>query len=348
MIVLVSLILLSYTAAYYVTAPSLRWLGFEFSGLRLELANTLVSFIFLMVLAGVVGRFFYSQQRKMLAVLIGAMRQMARGDFNIQLNFGHKNEADFGGIVDGIYHMAEELGQMERLRQEFISNVSHELQSPLTSIRGFARALQKEGLDEEERAHYLRIIEQESMRLSKLSDNLLKLTTLESEHQPFAPQPYRLDRQLRNVILVSEPQWSDKELELEAELPEMTVVADEELMSQVWINLLHNSIKFTPPGGTIRIEALSKDGQLAITFTDSGIGIQPEHIPHLFERFFKSDASRQRAAGGSGLGLSIVKKIVELHKGDIAVISELGQGAAFTVTIPQDRPEASRRGGGEE
>ncbi|WP_235941296.1 sensor histidine kinase [Paenibacillus puerhi] len=336
-LVLIVLILLSYMAASYVTAPGLRLLGLELQGLPLELANTFVSFVGMMALAASAGSFFYFRERKILNALIGAMRQMARGDFNIRLDINRKRAGDYGGIVDGIYHMAEELGQMERLRQEFISNVSHELQSPLTSISGFARALQKEGLGKEEHDHYLRIIEQESRRLSKLSDSLLKLTTLESEHQPFAPRGYRLDRQLRDVVLAGEPQWSAKELELELDMPELGVYADEELMSQVWTNLLHNSVKFTPEGGTIRIAAAGSEDRVEITFEDSGIGIEAEHVPHIFERFYKSDASRQRSAGGSGLGLSIVRKIVELHGGDITVHSLPGEGTTFKVSLPQNK-----------
>jgi two-component system phosphate regulon sensor histidine kinase PhoR len=134
------------------------------------------------------------------------------------------------------------------------SNVSHEIQSPLTSISGFSRALQNEGLSTEERNHYLVIIETESKRLSKLSDNLLKLTSLESKQHPFDPKAYRLDKQLRKVVLACEPQWVEKGIEMDIDLGEVEIVADEDMMNQVWVNLIHNGIKFTPIGGTIRIE----------------------------------------------------------------------------------------------
>jgi signal transduction histidine kinase len=163
----------------------------------------------------------------------------------------------------------------------------------------------------------------------------MKLTSLESEHQPVHLHPYRLDRQLRNVVLHAEPQWVGKEQDVEAELEELTVTADEELMSQVWTNLLHNSIKFTPNGGSIRIRAFAAaDGSCQVDICDSGIGMNEEEQEHVFERFYKADKARSREAGGSGLGLAIVKKIVDLHRGDISVCSKPEVGSTFTVKLP--------------
>ncbi|UUZ91437.1 HAMP domain-containing histidine kinase [Paenibacillus sp. P25] len=258
--------------------------------------------------------------------VIDAMRRIAKGDFQVSLEKGKQAEGVFGELVDSINHMAGELNQMEKLRQEFISNVSHEIQSPLTSINGFVRALQQEGLTEEERTRYLSIIETESARLSKISDNLLKLTSLESNHHPFEPQRYRLDKRLRRIILACEPQWDEKGLEMEIDLEETELTADEDLLSQVWINLLHNAIKFTPQGGRIGIH-LQRSGEAAeVRLSDTGIGISAEDLPHIFERFFKADVSRERSKGGDGLGLSIVKKIVELHHGTIRAESTPGKG----------------------
>jgi signal transduction histidine kinase len=220
------------------------------------------------------------------------------------------------------------------MRQTFISNVSHEIQSPLTSIQGFARALQQEGLDYEQRKHYYGIIETESARLSKLSDNLLKLTSLESDQHPFEPKRYRLDRQLRSMILACEPQWVEKNILMDVELAETTVEADEDLLSQVWMNLLSNSIKFTPNGGTISVEAKPSEDGAAVRISDNGTGISEEDLPHIFERFFKADKSRNRMLGGSGLGLSIVKRILEMHGGDVRVSSTRGVGTTFTVKLP--------------
>jgi signal transduction histidine kinase len=232
--------------------------------------------------------------------------------------------------------MALELNQIEAMRQEFISNVSHEIQSPLTSIRGFARALQNDNLSRQDRNHYLGIIETESMRLSKLSDDLLALASLEAENPRFEPKPYRLDKQIRRLILACEPQWTEKVLDMEVSLDEAEIAGDEDLLSQVWMNLLHNSIKFTPQGGRVCVELRRRDGSVAFTIADTGIGIAEDDLARVFERFFKADTSRQRAKGGSGLGLSIAKKIVEMHRGTISVESRLETGTTFTVRLPAE------------
>ncbi|RAP76867.1 two-component sensor histidine kinase [Paenibacillus montanisoli] len=260
---------------------------------------------------------------------------MSKGDFSVSIEKPQRMHGDFEKLAVSLNDMAAELSQMEQMRQAFISNVSHEIQSPLTSIRGFARVLQQDGLEEENRRHYAGIIETESVRLSRLSDNLLKLTTLESEKQPLRVKTFRLDQQLRATILACEPQWTEKRLQMDVNLEEeLSTNGDEELLSQVWMNLLSNSIKFTPDGGTIHVAAFRTGGGESVRISDTGAGISEADLPHIFERFFKADKARNRMAGGSGLGLSIAKRIVELHGGTIAASSELGAGTAFTVTLP--------------
>jgi len=266
--------------------------------------------------------------------LINAMKQLAKGNFNVNLQPNPRFTGQFTPLVMSFNEMASELKQMEQMRQEFISNVSHEFQSPLTSITGFARAMKNDDLDPDSRKHYLDIIETESKRLSRLSDNLLKLTSLESNHHPFEPKTFRLDRQIRRIILSCEPLWLAKNIEMDVDLPELTITADEDLMSQVWVNLLHNGIKFTPEGGTITVSLAKKDDRVRIVVADTGKGISAEALPHLFERFYKEDKARDRASGGSGLGLSIVKKIVEMHGGEAFAANRPSSGAAFTVVIP--------------
>ncbi|ULL19557.1 two-component sensor histidine kinase [Paenibacillus sp. H1-7] len=275
------------------------------------------------------------KQMQALKNMVAAIRKIARGDFNVTFTALH-NRGPWGELSQSLNHMAVELNQMEQMRQEFISNVSHEIQSPLTSISGFARALRNEQLNPEERLHYLDIIETESKRLSKLSDNLLKLTSLESNHHPYEPKPYRLDKQLRRIVLACEPQWLDKAIDMDVDLEEVTVHADEDMLSQVWVNLINNCIKFTPDKGTIGIHLQRLADSAVIRITDTGIGIAQEDLEHIFERFYKADKSRNRSgtSNGSGLGLSIVKKIVEMHHGSIQVQSRLGEGTTFTVTLP--------------
>ncbi|WP_348981202.1 HAMP domain-containing sensor histidine kinase [Bacillus sp. DNRA2] len=271
--------------------------------------------------------------------IIEAMEMIAQGNFNIDLSVFikqvHSPENPLYEVAQSINHMANELGQLEKMRQEFISNVSHEIQSPLTSISGFAHALKQNDLSVEERHHYLSIIEAESKRLSKLSENLLKLTSLEAEHPTVDPKNYRLDRQLRRIVLSCEPQWNEKQIEMEVELDPVSIDADEELMDQVWINLLHNAIKFTPSGGKIMMDLRVMDNkEVGVRIQDTGIGMTKDVQMRIFERFFKGDKSRNRLMDGNGLGLSIVKKIIDLHQGKITVESTEGEGTTFTILLP--------------
>jgi signal transduction histidine kinase len=266
--------------------------------------------------------------------IIEAMQKIAKGDFSVRLDNTFREHEPVSVLVKSMNDMALELNEMERMRQEFISNVSHEIQSPLTSIRGFAKALENDQLSLEERHHYLSIIENESTRLSRITEDLLKLASLESQHLKFEPKPYRVDKQIRSLILACEPQWTDKAIDMDVALEEMAITADEDLLSQVWINLIHNSIKFTPQGGSVRIDLCQQRGSIAFRITDTGIGIAEEDQARIFERFFKADKSRTRSNGGSGLGLSIAKKIIDMHHGTVGVDSRLGAGATFTVSLP--------------
>ncbi|OBZ10191.1 cell wall metabolism sensor histidine kinase WalK [Bacillus sp. FJAT-26390] len=300
----------------------------------LQLINWGLGVFFLFVLIAIINLLTRPKQRAVWIEMMDALKRMAKGDFNIMLDRDKKYHGQIGDFIQSINDMAHELKQVEMLRQEFISNVSHEIQSPLTSIRGFASTLQREGLSPDEQKHYLSIIEKETTRLSKISDNLLKLTTLESEQQQVDPKRYRLDTQLENIVLACEPQWLEKELELELELEEAEIVANEEMLSQVWVNLIHNAIKFTPARGNVKVVLKRTEDQMKVQVADTGIGIAPEDQLRMFERFYKGDKQRTRTADGSGLGLSIVKKIVELHHGEIQVQSSLHSGSMFEVTLP--------------
>lgn len=267
-----------------------------------------------------------------------ALDRISKGDFEARIdkekysNAGHH----MPDLVDKINHMASELGGMETMRQDFVSNVSHEIQSPLTSIRGFVSLLKDDSLSRDEQLHYIGIIESESLRLSKLGENLLRLSTLESEYAEINPTQYSLGRQLKDIILMMEPQWSAKNIEVSLSEEPASIFADEDLFSQVWINLLNNSIKFTPAGGKIKISVSKQNKQTEVTISDTGIGMTKETMTHIFERFYMADKARSRSAGGSGLGLSIVKKIVQMHHGSIDVTSTPGKGTIFKITIPQN------------
>jgi signal transduction histidine kinase len=262
------------------------------------------------------------------------MGRIAKGDFQVRLNPDVEAHAFTGKLAKSVNQMAEELNQMEHMRQEFISHVSHEIQSPLTSIRGFTQALHNEHLSAEMRQHYLGIIETESMRLSRMTENMLKLASLESEHVLIDLKPYRLDKQIRTLILACEPLWMSKTIEMDVSLEDVVITADEDLLSQIWSNLLHNSIKFTPEGGRVCVNVHQCGNWIECRVTDTGIGISEEAQARIFERFYKADMSRERAREGSGLGLAIARKIVMLHQGTIGVVSQPGVGTSMIVSLP--------------
>jgi two-component system, OmpR family, phosphate regulon sensor histidine kinase PhoR len=327
---------LALTAALHLTDWAYRRVGLHPRPELALIVNAVLGILLLTLGVNLAGMFFWSGRRNfrdILTPITDALNRIARGDFTTRVDT-ETARGPFQELARTVNQTAARLDEMEKMRQEFVSNVSHEIQSPLTSIRGFASALRKPDVGEAERVHYLDVIESESQRLAKLSANLLKLAALESDQPQPAPTSYRLDLQIRNAILACETQWTAKGLELDVYLEEAEITAHEEMLSQVWNNLIHNAIKFTPEGGTIRVRLARHGEGLEARFADSGIGISPEDRARVFERFYKADRSRQSALGGSGLGLAIAKRIVDMHQGRISVDSRPGAGAEFVVTLP--------------
>lgn len=271
---------------------------------------------------------------KPIQTLTVANKRIAKGDFDVEIKT--KRADEMGVLTQSFNEMASELKQLEQMRQDFVSNVSHEIQTPLTSISGFAMAMKNNSLvAEKDRHYYLDIIIAESDRLSRLSDNLLKLASLDSEHHPFEPITYSLDEQIRQIVVTCEPQWSAKKIRIDLEMADaVKITADQDQLNQVWMNLLGNSIKFTSDNGHITIRMTQTEDDLFLSIADSGIGIASEQLEYVFERFYKTDSSRNRNMSGNGLGLAIAKKIVTLHQGSIAMESQLGQGTTVIVQLP--------------
>jgi two-component system phosphate regulon sensor histidine kinase PhoR len=332
-------ILTCWSIAYFLTPYIYDWMGKHPHPFAKQLINSVLGFFLFGATMSVIGKLTAPRRLEGIKVILDGIRRIAKGDFAVQLPVQSRPDP-FSEIVRSINSMAIELSQMEQMRQEFISNVSHEIQSPLTSISGFAKVLQNSELDQLERVHYLSIIEAESLRLAKLSENLLKLTSLESEHHPFEIKRYRLDKQLRNLILACEPLWVDKSIEMDIDLEDIQIHADEDLMSQVWVNLIHNSIKFTPQNGTIQISAKKHGNEVIIKIADNGLGIAEEDLAFIFDRFYKADKSRNRTTMGSGLGLSIVNKIINMHQGTIQAESKLGEWTEMTLQLPLEQRKA--------
>ncbi len=325
--------------AFFLTSYFYKIINWHPSPLSAQILNTLLGLLFAGSLAGMIGKLARTRgwipEMNVFRPIIEALEKIAAGDFSIRVDNEFHDNQIVGELANTVNKMALELDQMENLRQEFISNVSHEIQSPLTSIRGFARALENDQLTAEERHHYLNIIESESTRLSRITEDLLKLATLESDQAHVELKCYRLDKQIRSLILACEPQWRAKGIHLDISLAELEITADEDLLSQVWNNLIHNSIKFTPQAGSIKVTLSSRGDQAEFRISDTGIGVSEDDQTRIFERFYKADRSRTHANGGSGLGLSIVKKIVEMHKGTIEVKSQVGTGTTFTIALPR-------------
>lgn len=268
--------------------------------------------------------------------LTEATKRIAAGDFNVKLNIKQKGE--LGTLARSFEEMMRDLKQLEQMRKEFVSNVSHEVQSPLTSISGYAIALKQAGIPESERNRYLDIIISEANRMSKMSDSLLKLSLLESSTQQLRVTELRLDEQIRRVIVAIQPQWSARGISFDMNLKPALVAADHDQLNQVWTNIIGNSIKFSEEGGTIHVSMKQDAKTVTVRIADDGIGISQEDQKRIFERFFKADRSHSRKYDGSGMGLAIAKQIVSLHQGQIRVESELGRGAAFIVILPISAP----------
>jgi len=242
------------------------------------------------------------KQNMVLDNMIQAMEKISQGDFSVFVpKEEHDHMRNFNEFAESINKVAKELGSMETLRQDFISNVSHEIGSPLTSIKGFATLLRNPDLSSEERNHYIDIIEAESTRLSKLSENFLKLASLEDSEDPLNSTEFRLDEQIENVILMLEPQWKEKEQEIELDLDVLMINADKDLLYEVWTNIIGNSIKFTDNKGIIKVSLKNEGDQIICEISDNGIGISEKDKIHIFERFYKSDKSRTRNVGADSI-----------------------------------------------
>ena len=217
------------------------------------------------------------------------------------------------------------------LQKDFISSISHEFKTPIASIRGFARLLQMPGLTEVQRQEYVDLIAQESDRLSRLSQTLLRLSALEQQSAPASLTEFSLDEQLRQVILRLEPTWSARGISWQLDLNSVTVVSDEELLSHVWMNIIQNAIKFSPENAVIEVRVFATD-TATVEITDHGIGMDDATVKRIFDRFYQADRSRKQE--GVGLGLCLVKRILDMLGGTVSVDSRPGEGSTFRIHVP--------------
>ena len=269
--------------------------------------------------------------------IIKAAEQMMKGDFSVRIPplHGIANADGFGVIADYFNQMAQELSGTETLRTDFIANVSHELKTPLAVIQNYGTMLQQQDLPENKRLEYAKAITDASRRLANLITNILKLNKLENQQIYPKAETYDLGEQLCECLLTFESAWEDKALDIETDVEaEVMINSDGELLSLVWNNLFSNAIKFTPPHGKISL-TLKAEGEFAVVqVSDTGCGISPEVGKHMFEKFYQGDTSH--ATQGNGLGLALVKRVMDIVGGDISVSSEVGKGSIFTVKLRRE------------
>jgi len=297
----------------------------EFRALRIRMN---VVFLISLILGSLIILLAVKSIVKPIRKLSEASKAVASGNFDVEMQV--QNEDELGRLTEDFNVMVKELRNLDQMRNDFVSNVSHEFRTPITSIKGYAKLLKKKDLPQVQHDEYADIIVSESERLSLLSSNLLKLSSLDSRAIQSHRTRFSLDEEIRKVILLLEPQWSRKGIELDVNLEKISLEGDRQLLYEVWMNLIQNAVKFSEEGSRISITLEKEDGRILFT-TMNRIGECREgETERLFERFYKGDASR--TSEGSGLGLAIARKILEAHGGEIH--AQTGDGhITFTVEL---------------
>lgn len=304
----------------------LRWIPF--------LSLFLCSILFGVALSVILAR----KPLKPFDILLNGLEELSKGNFKIRMN---NMTHGYGRLLEDRFNkLAEELDCTEMLRGDFVNNFSHEFKTPIVSIRGFAKLMQKGKLTTEEQQEYLAIIVEESNRLSDMATNVLSLTKLENQNVLQNVESYNLSEQIRTCILLLEKSWTQKQITIDAEFAEYTVTANEEMMKQVWINLLENAVKFCNSGGMVRIDIgetkkkdsgdnsrtkdrAEKNNGVTVIMENTGSHVSEENKERIFQKFYQGDTSH--AGKGNGIGLAIVKRVLDLHGAAVTVEnSEIG------------------------
>ena len=278
---------------------------------------------------------------KPLTRLTNAIKELSNGNYNVRVD--NVGQDEISKLNQGFNQMARQLAKQDETRQKFISDISHEFQTPLTSIQGFANILKEEDLPKEQRVKYANIILYNSKRLSSLAKNMLQLTLLDREEIELELTNYSLVEQMNRVISTQENQAMEKNIEIVFEMPkkEIFIEGDEQRLEQVWTNIISNAIKYTNEGGLITITMKKNSKDIEVSIEDTGIGMSKEVVSHIFERFYREDKARN--VEGNGLGLAIVKSIVDLHHGKIDILSQVDVGTNFIVRLPIEKQKLIER-----
>ncbi|MGN1420253.1 MAG: sensor histidine kinase [Eubacterium sp.] len=286
------------------------------------------------LVGAVVSSLFSSYFLKPISETVDALQKLSMGEFSTRLTVSKRDSNHIRELKEAVNKTAAELGSTEVMRNDFINVISHEYKTPVASILGYAKILKNPSVSSEDKEKYTDIIIDESRRLSSMTNNILLLTKFENTEIIPDKKPYALDEQLRSCVQLLSSQWLEKGINIEGDLSPVTYFGNSDLMAHIWINLLDNAIKHTDENGTVSVTLNEEKDNIEIKITDTGNGIRSENIEHIFDRFYQEDESRN--VGGNGLGLSIVKRLVELCKGKITVQSEVGKGTCFTVFLPKE------------
>ncbi|MFA6948414.1 MAG: HAMP domain-containing sensor histidine kinase [Eubacteriales bacterium] len=263
--------------------------------------------------------------------LINAEKEVAGGNFSVRLNENHMLY-EYRELSRNFNVMVSELSSIETLRNDFVLNVSHEFKTPIASIQGYASLLADDKLPPGERAEYLKYIVDSSRQLSSLTNNILRISKLDNQEIIAEKNKYSLDEQIRQAILLLESAWSEKNISFELELEPVMITASEELLMQVWTNIIGNAVKFSPQSSAVAVKLSRESGEAVVTVTDHGVGMDEKTQKHIFEKFYQGDKSRY--AGGNGLGLALVRRIIDLSGGTVTAESSPGNGSVFRVSLP--------------
>ena len=298
------------------------------SALLLLLDLMIVSLTIGTVATSFMSKLFFNPIKKLTI----AMEKVADGDFSVRLT-GKSSSQEIMEIYSGFNLMTHELSATEILQTDFVSNVSHEFKTPINAIEGYSMLLQSSDNLNDDQQRYVEKIVFNTQRLSSLVGSILLLSKLDNQQIPTGQTRFRLDEQIRQSIVALEPAWEKKELEFDVDLERVDFVGNEPMLRHVWDNLISNAIKFSPQGGTVRMELVRNDGILQFSISDQGPGISEDALKHIFDKFYQADSSHKQE--GNGLGLALVKRIVAFENGSVRAENREAGGAKFVVTLHQ-------------
>jgi len=287
----------------------------------------------LLIVAQSITLYWSRRINRPVEIISNAVNRVAQGDFDVQID-SSKFKNEMKDLADDLNKMIKELKSIEVMRSDFVSNVSHEFRAPLSSIQGYVTLLSNPDISDAQRTEYFSKLSESTRQLTGLVDNVLKLSRLESQNIVSETKAFSLDEQLRRAVLIFEQQWSQKNIWLDLDLPKCEYNGNEEMLNQMWLNLIGNAIKFTDENGEIGVSLdISQTDFVVVTVSDNGVGMTEEIKAHIFEKFYQADTSRK--AEGNGLGLALVKTVADLTNATVTVESELGKGSKFTVKLPK-------------